>query len=121
MNIFMVPSVAGGIGHISRTITLARALTRLDAEVRIEFVLDAERLRPFNIDAVMRMGYRPRLLPKRLPDSRAALVRACFDDADVIVDDVSRYLLPLRHHVPQGAGSRSRCTRSATSCSWTGR
>jgi glycosyltransferase involved in cell wall biosynthesis len=103
MNVFMVPSVAGGIGHISRTATLARALKRLDPNVHIEFVFDAERLRPFNIDAVMKMGYRPRLLPKRLPDSRGPLVRACFNDADVVVDDVSRYLVPLRHHVPQAA------------------
>ena len=103
MNVVMVPSVAGGIGHISRTATLARALKRLDPTVHIEYVLDAERLRPFNIDAAMRMGYRPRLLPTRNPESRGPIVRACFSDADVIVDDVARYLLPLRHHVPQAA------------------
>jgi hypothetical protein len=103
MNIVMVPSVSGGIGHISRTATLARAVKRLDPGVRVEYVLDAERLRPFNIDATMRMGYRPRLLPTRTPESRGAIVRACFGDADVIVDDVARYLLPLRYHAPQAA------------------
>jgi hypothetical protein len=103
MNVVMVPSVAGGIGHISRTATLARALKRLDPAVRVEYVLDADRLRPFNVDATLRMGYRPRLLPARNPESRGPLVRACFGDADVIVDDVARYLLPLRHHVPQAA------------------
>ena len=66
-------------------------------------MLDTERLRPFNIDATMRMGYRPRLLPTRTPESRGPIVRACFGDADVIVDDVARYLLPLRHHVPRAA------------------
>jgi hypothetical protein len=103
MNVVMVPSVSGGIGHLSRTSALARALRRLNPAVRVEYVLDAERLRPFNIDAAMRMGYRPRLLPSRTPESRGPIVRACFSDADVIVDDVARYLLPLRHHAPQAA------------------
>jgi hypothetical protein len=103
MNVVMVPSVSGGIGHISRTATLARALKRLDPRVRVEYVLDAERLRPFNIDATMRMGYRPRLLPTRTPENRGQIVRACFGEADVIVDDVARYLLPLRYHAPQAA------------------
>ena len=75
----------------------------LDPTVHIEYVLDADRLRPFNIDATMRMGYRPRLLPSRTSESRGPIVRACFSDADVIVDDVARYLLPLRHHVPRAA------------------
>ena len=103
MKVVMAPSVSGGIGHISRTATLARALRRLNSEIAVDFVLDAERLRPFNIDAAMRMGYRPRLLPVRTPESRGPIVRACFGDADVIVDDVARYLLPLRHHVPHAA------------------
>ena len=76
MNVVMVPSVSGGIGHISRTATLAQALRRIDPTVHIEYVLDAERLRPFNIDATMRMGYRPRLLPTRTPESRGPIVRA---------------------------------------------
>jgi hypothetical protein len=103
MRVIMLPSVAGGIGHISRTATLARTLQRLDPTVQVEYVLDADRLRPFNIDATMRMGFRPRLLPPRTRESRDAIVRACFDDADVIVDDVARYLLPLRHVVPRAA------------------
>jgi Glycosyltransferase family 28 C-terminal domain len=99
----MVPSASGGIGHISRTATLARALRKLDPTIGVDYVLDAERLRPFNIDATLRMGYRPRLLPARTPESRGPLVRACFGDADVIVDDVMRFLVPLRRHVPQAA------------------
>ena len=49
------------------------------------------------------MGYRPRLLPARTPESRGPMVRACFGDADVIVDDVMRFLVPLRRHVPRAA------------------
>jgi hypothetical protein len=103
MRVIMLPSVAGGIGHISRTATLARMLQRLDPTVQVEYVLDADRLRPFNIDATRRMGFRPRLLPPRTRESRDAIVRACFDDADVIVDDVAPYLLPLRRLVPRAA------------------
>ena len=103
MNVVMLPSVAGGIGHISRTAALARALKRLDPTVHVEYVLDADRLRPFNIDATMRMGFRPRLMPPRTRESRDAIVRACLGDADVIVDDVARYLLPLRLAVPRAA------------------
>jgi hypothetical protein len=103
MKVLMVPSASGGIGHISRTATLARALGRLDPGIAVDYVLDSERLRPFNIDATLGLGYRPRLLPPRTPESRAPIVRACFGDADVIIDDVVRYLVPLRRHVPRAA------------------
>ena len=103
MNVIMIPSVSGGIGHISRTSALARMLKKLNPTVSVEYVLDAERLRPFNIDATMRMGFRPRLLPPRTRESRDAIVRACLGDADVIVDDTARYLLPLQRTVPRAA------------------
>lgn len=98
--VIMLPSVRGGIGHISRTAALARALRRLDPLVEVEFVLDTEWLRPFNIDATLKMGFRPRLLPSRKPENRDAIIRACLGDADVIVDDVVRYLVPFRHALP---------------------
>lgn len=103
LRVTMLPSVAGGIGHISRTAALARALERIDPTVEIEFVLDAERLRPFNIDAALQMGFRPRLMPPRSRESRDGIVRACLGGSDVIVDDVARYLLPLRQAVPEAA------------------
>ena len=99
----MIPSASGGIGHISRTATLARALRRLDPLVEVVYVLDTDRLRPFNIDATMQMGFRPRLLPPRHRDSRDSIARACLGDVDVIVDDCTRYLLPLRQAVPMAA------------------
>lgn len=98
--VVMIPSVSGGIGHISRTAALAGALRHLDPTVEVEYLLDAEKLRPFNIDATRRMGFRPRFLPPRTRDNRDALVRACLDQADVVVDDCTRYLLPLRQAVP---------------------
>ena len=98
--VVMIPSVSGGIGHISRTASLARALWRIDPTLEIDYLLDTDRLRPFNIDATRRMGFRPRFLPPRSRDNRDAMVRACLDDAHVVVDDCSRYLLPLRQAVP---------------------
>jgi hypothetical protein len=101
--VVMAPSCAGGIGHISRSAALAEALQQLDPTIRVAFVLDTERLRPFNIEATARMGFQPRLLARRTRDSRDSIVQACFGDADVIVDDVARYLLPLRALVPHAA------------------
>ena len=100
IRVVMIPSVSGGIGHISRTAALARALQRLDPAVEVEFLLDADRLRPFNIDATRRMGFTPRFLPLPTRDNRDALARACLDSFDVVVDDCARYLLPLRRAVP---------------------
>ena len=99
----MIPSVSGGIGHISRTATLARALKRLDPSVQVEYVLDADRLRPFNVEVTRQMGFEPRLLPPRTRANRDEVVRACLGDADVIVDDTQRYLVPLRAVVPRAA------------------
>lgn len=99
----MLPCVEGGIGHISRTATLARALRRINPSVEVEYVLDAVRLRPLNVEMTSRMGYRPRLLPALTRDNRDAVTTACLGDADVIVDDTARYLLPLRACVPRAA------------------
>src|SRR3954469_9778664 len=103
MKVVMIPSVSGGIGHISRTAAVARALRNLDPAIEFEYLLDTKRLRPFNIDATMRLGFRPRLLPELTRQNRDAVVRACLGDADVIVDDAARYLLPWRRVVPRAA------------------
>lgn len=101
MNVVMIPSVSGGMGHIGRTATLARMLTKLDPTINVEYLLDTERLRPFNIDATARTGFRVNLMPTRDRDNRDAVVRTCLKDAHVIVDDTSRYLIPYRTIVPQ--------------------
>lgn len=101
--VVMIPSVGGGIGHLSRTASLARALVALDPNVEVEYLLDTDRLRPFNIEACRRMGHRPRFLPPRNRENRDSIVAACLDDADIIVDDCSRYLQPLHRCVPQAA------------------
>ncbi len=101
--IIMIPSVDGGVGHISRSAILAGALRRLDPSVEVRYVLDAERLRPFNVEATRQMGFEPRLMPRRSRDARDRIVRECLGDADVIVDDTTRYLVPLRRVVPHAA------------------
>ncbi|WP_073138216.1 glycosyltransferase family protein [Muricoccus roseus] len=103
MKVIMLPCVEGGIGHVSRTATLARALKRADPSVEIEYVIDMVRLRPPNVEMTMQMGYQPRLLPPISRHNRNAVARACLGDADVIVDDTARYLLPLRACVPGAA------------------
>jgi hypothetical protein len=103
MKVVMIPSVSAGIGHISRTAALARALRRLDPTVQVEYLLDEDQLRPFNLEATLKLGLRPRLLPRLTRENRNAVVRACLGDADVIVDDAARYLFPCRRVVPQAA------------------
>ena len=80
MNVVMVPSVVGRHRpHLAdRHPGPGAEATRSDRS-HVDYVLDADRLRPFNIDATMRMGYRPRLLPlahagEPRPD-RAGLLR----------------------------------------------
>ena len=103
VRVVMIPSASGGMGHISRTATLARALRLLDPAVEVEYVLDADRLRAFNIEAAVRMGDKPRLMPARHRDNRDAIARLCLGDADVIVEDTMRFLVPLRACVPHAA------------------
>ncbi|MDB5819344.1 MAG: hypothetical protein JWQ11_2984 [Rhizobacter sp.] len=101
LQIVMLPSVSGGIGHVSRCGALARALRRLDSTIDIEFVLDMDRLRWFNVEATERMGFRPRLMPVRTRENRNAVVRSSLGEPDLVVDDVSRHLLPYRSMIPQ--------------------
>lgn len=103
MHIILIPSVEGGIGHISRTSTLARAMLKLDPTLTFSFVLDAERLRSFNIGAAERAGFAVRLMPPRQRQSRDDIVRHCLGDADLIIEDTARYLIPYRHLVPHSA------------------
>ncbi len=103
MQVVLIPSVGGGIGHISRTATLARAMLRLDPNLQISFLLDAERLRPFNIGAAERAGFPVRILPPRGRESRDEIIRHFLGEADIIVDDTMRTLIAYRHLVPRAA------------------
>lgn len=102
-HIVFIPSVSGGIGHITRTLRLAREIQRLRPEVTIEYVLDQERMRPNNLDFVESTGYPARVLPGgRGREARNPLVRTTLGHADVIVDDATRYLIPYRWLIRAG-------------------
>lgn len=103
MQVTLIPSVGGGIGHISRTATLAQAMLRLDPQLEISFLLDAERLRSFNIGAAQRTGFPVRVLPPRERESRDDIIAHFLGGADLIVDDTMRTLIPYRHLVPRAA------------------
>ena len=103
MNVVMIPSASAGLGHIARTATLARTLRKLDPTVNVEYLLDVDRLRPFNIDATARTGFKVNLLPPRPRAARNAIVRTCLGHADVIVDDTMRFFVPFRADVPKAA------------------
>lgn len=97
----MIPSAGGGLGHISRCASLARALRRLDPAADVEFVFDTERMRPFNVGAAVAMGFPPRLMPPRPREVRDAVIAEYLGDADVIVDDSTRYLITHRARLPR--------------------
>lgn len=103
MNVIMIPSASGGLGHIGRTAALARAIARIAPLANIEYLLDTEKMRPFNVDAAAAMGYRVNLLPLSHRTERDAIVRACLSHADVIVEDTCRRLIPYRKIVPHAA------------------
>jgi len=100
MKVIMIPSVSGGLGHIGRTAALARQLQRLVAPIQLEYLLDTDKLRPFNIDAAAATGYRVNLLPPRNRGDRDSIVRACLGSADIVIEDTCRHLIALRPIVP---------------------
>lgn len=95
-HVVFIPSVSGGLGHVARTLRLARAMERLCPTLSIEYVLDQERLRQSNLAFVSSTGYPVKVLPVRSRDARNVIVEAMLGQADLIVDDTYRHLIPLR-------------------------
>ncbi len=85
LNVVFIPFVAGGLGHVGRTLKLARALERADPALRISYVLDELRLRPLNLEVVRQTGYPVRLLPDPARHERDEKIRAVLGDADVVI------------------------------------
>jgi len=101
MRVIMIPSASGGLGHIGRTAALARQLQHFDPSIELEYLLDLDKLRPFNIDAAAATGYRVNLLPMRNRGDRDPIVRACLGSADIVIEDTCRHLIALRPIVPE--------------------
>ena len=101
MRVVMIPSASGGLGHIGRTAALARRLQRLDPSIELEYLLDTQELRPFNIDAAAATGHRVNLLPALTRNDRASIVRACLGSFDIVIEDTCRHLIALRPIVPK--------------------
>lgn len=101
INVVFIPSVSGGLGHVTRTLKLARALERADAGLRIAYVLDELDLRPFNLAAVEATGYPYRILPNPVRHERDAAIRAVLGDADVVIEDTNRRLVAHRRILPR--------------------
>ena len=101
INLVFIPSVSGGLGHVTRTVKLARALERADPSLRISYVLDELRLRPFNVEAVRRTGYPVRILPNPIRHERDVKIRDVLGEADVVVEDTNPRLIAYRRILPR--------------------
>src|SRR5688572_12312398 len=93
-NVVFMPSVSGGLGHITRTVKLARALERADPSLRISYVLFERHLRPFNLEVVERSGYPVRILPDSPRQDRDEKVRSILGEADLVIDDTCLWPIP---------------------------
>jgi hypothetical protein len=100
-NVVFLPSASGGLGHITRTLKLARVLERADSSLRISYALFERHLRLFNVAVVESSGYPVRILPDPPRQERDGKVRAVLGDADVVIDDTCLYPLPYRRILPR--------------------
>jgi glycosyltransferase involved in cell wall biosynthesis len=94
--VVFIPSVSGGLGHVGRTLRLARELERQRPGIRIQYVLHQDRLRLTNLEFVKSTGYSVQVLPVANRDTRDHVVRALLGHADLVVDDTYRHLIPYR-------------------------
>ena len=101
LNVVFIPSVSGGLGHVARTLKLARALERADPSLRISYVLDELGLRPINLEVVRQTGYPVRVLPNPVRHERDEKVRAVLGEADVVIEDTNPRLIPHRRILPR--------------------
>ncbi len=101
LNVVFIPSVSGGLGHVTRTLKLARALERADPTLRVSYVLDGLSLRPFNVEAIARTGYPYKILPNPVRHERDEKIREILGEADVVIEDTNRRLIAHRLILPR--------------------
>ena len=101
VNVVFIPNVRGGLGHVGRTLRLARALERADPSLRISYVLSGKRLNPFNVAAVESSGYPVHVMPNATRAERDTLIPAALGEADVVIEDTERRLIAYRRILPR--------------------
>jgi len=101
INVMVIPSVSGGLGHVTRTLKLARGLERADRSLRIIYGLDEVGLRPINREAVARSGFPLRIIPNPVRHERDARIREVMGDIDVVIEDTNRRLIAHRSLLPR--------------------
>lgn len=101
LNVVFIPSVSGGLGHVARTLKLARGLERADPSLRISYVLSELNLRKFNVAAIAKTGYPYRFLPNPVRHRRDDAIRDVLGEADVVVEDTERRLVAYRRFLPR--------------------
>lgn len=101
VNVMIIPSVSGGLGHVTRTLKLARGLERADPALRIIYGLDEVGLRPINQEAVAHSGFPVRIIPNPVRHERDERIRAAMGDIDVVIEDTNRRLIPHRTLLPR--------------------
>jgi hypothetical protein len=101
IRIAFIPSVSGGLGHVTRLGNLARALQRTDPALDLCFVLSELRLRSINIEAVKALGYPVRMLPNPVRHERDDVVRGVLGDVDAVIEDTERRLIAYRPLLPR--------------------
>ena len=97
----LIPSVSGGLGHVTRLAKLAHALSAADRSLSLCFVLPELRLRHVNIQAVEGLGYPVRFLPNPVRHERDEVVRGVLGDIDVVIEDTERRLIAYRSILPR--------------------
>ena len=101
LRIAFVPSVSGGLGHVTRLARLARALKVALPTASMVFVLPELRLRPVNVEAVKGLGHPVRLLPNPVRHERDKVVTSVLGDVDVVIEDTERRLIAYRAILPR--------------------
>lgn len=96
-----LPSVSGGLGHVTRTLRLAQALERADPSLQIIYVLGELNLRRFTEEAVRQTGYPVRILPNPNQEQREVAIRSAMSDVDVVIEDTERRMVAYRRLLPR--------------------
>lgn len=101
LNVVFIPSVSGGLGHLTRATMLARALAAADPSLHISFALSAFRLRHFNVKVARGSGFPVRVVPDPSRQRRDRQIGRALGEADVIIEDTERRMIGYRRILPR--------------------